>query len=132
MTEQTRQIHSLEISSAAEEQLDQAYNRLFELVGQVKMIELSQTKRIHLLSHLMEVCKQWLNKSLLKYILFKILPFLYCSGSYNSGIIALLAEMLHYLTIEINKVGIFNPVLRVSEQDIFSLKLDFMVEVEDY
>lgn len=62
------------------------------------MIELSQTKRIHLLSHLLEVCKQWLNISLLKYILFKILPFLYCSGSYNSGIIALLAEMLHYLT----------------------------------
>lgn len=101
-------------------------------MGQVKTIQLSQAKRIHLLSQLLDVCKQWANRDLLKYILFKIVPFLYCSGSYNSGIIALIAEMLHYLTIEINRMGVFNPTLHVSEQDIFNLKLDFLVGVEEY
>ena len=69
---------------------------------------------------------------MLKFILYKIVPFLYCTGSYNAGIIALLAETLHFLTTEINRVGAFTPILSVSEQDIFNLKLDFLIGVEEY
>jgi hypothetical protein len=105
---------------------------MFSLVGQVKMIQLNLTKRIYLLSQMLDVCKKWLNHALLKYILFKIMPYMYCTGSYNSGVIALIAEMLHFLTMQINQVGSFNPTLSVSEQDIFNLKLDFLVGVESY
>lgn len=95
---QASSIHKLEMQQSSAEEIENGHNRLFEMVGQVKTIQLSQTKRIHLLSQLLDVCKQWLNRGLLNYILFKIVPFLYCSGSYNNGIIALIAEMLHYLT----------------------------------
>lgn len=105
---------------------------MFSLVGQVKMIQLSLTKRIYILSQMLDVCKKWFNHALLKYILFKIMPYMYCTGSYNSGVIALIAEMLHFLTMHINKVGSFNPILSVSDQDIFNLKLDFLVGVENY
>lgn len=90
---QASSIHKLEMQQSSAEEIENGHNRLFEMVGQVKTIQLSQTKRIHLLSQLLDVCKQWLNRGLLKYILFKIVPFLYCSGSYNNGIIALIAEM---------------------------------------
>ena len=57
---------------------------------------------------------------------------MYCVGGYNSDILTIMAETIHYLTIELNKYSKFEPIQRVSEQDIFSLKLDILLVVEQY
>ena len=105
---------------------------MFRSVGRVKMLNLEPNKRLELLSRLLDVCKRWSNPDLLQYILSKIVPFLYCVGRFDTYILSVIAETHHYLTIQLNRYSKLDPIQRVSEQDIFSLKLDFLFAIEHY
>lgn len=65
--------------------------KMFRVVGSVKMLNLSRSHRLQMLSKLLDICKRWTNPELLQYILSKLVPFLYCVGGYNSDMLAILA-----------------------------------------
>lgn len=65
--------------------------KMFRVVGSVKMLNLSPSHRLQMLSRLLDICKRWNNSELLQYILSKLVPFLYCVAGYNSEILSTIA-----------------------------------------
>ena len=129
MPEFARILNTAGTSRELEERMDRFRrdntSRMIELVASLKGVLGRKTSiKNVVVSALLDICKIFLQPKLLRYLLFRFIPFMHSlkNSYFDSTLFYILGETLNYILLQINNLDNLRFEERVSSSDLFAVR----------